>query len=138
VKEEALLQTPSLPEAMHTRDLMRELSSNSKLLFQRQVKLAQIEAKEQARSQKTVAEILGAAGIVGYAGVIVLLVAAALAVGSALGDRFWLGALIIGGGFLLIAGILAPIGWVKRERKPLPRSQHEINEELTWARHQLT
>jgi hypothetical protein len=121
---------------MPTRELMRELSSNSKLLIQRQVKLAQIEAKQNSRREKTIAEYLGLAGAIGYAGLIVLLVAAALAVGVGLGDRSWLGALIIGGALVLLAGILGPTAWAKREREPLSRTRREINEELTWAKHQ--
>jgi len=133
-----VLNIPSHPHAMPTGDILRELASNGSLLIQRQVKLAEQEARRNIKQETKSAELFGVAGAVAYAGVIVLLVAAALGIGAALGDRFWAGALIIGGALLLIAGILAPIGWKFHVKRPLRRTREELDKELSWGRAQLT
>jgi len=133
-----VLETPSSPQSMPTTELLRELFSNGSLLVKRQVKLATLESKRDTRKEKKSLELLGAGGLIAYAGLIVLLVAAALGIGVALGDRYWAGALIVGGALLLIAGLLAPLGWYQRVKKPLSASRGELNKELSWANTQLT
>ena len=128
----------SHPSALSTGDILRELASNGSLLIQRQVKLAELEARRNAVQEKKSAELFGVAGAIAYGGVILLLVAAALGIGAALGDRFWAGALIIGGALLLIGGILAPIGWKLHVKRPLRRTREELDKELSWGRAQLT
>jgi hypothetical protein len=123
---------------MASRDLLRELLSNGTLLLKRQLRLAEMEARRDAKTGKRSLEMLGAAGLVGYAGAIVILVAAALGLGEALGGRHWAGALIVAAILLAIAGVLAPVGWWRRVKKPLRRSREELNKELTWANSQLT
>jgi hypothetical protein len=133
-----LLNTPSAPDALSTKELLQELSSNASILIQRQVKLATLESKRQTAREKTSVELLGIAGAIAYAGVILLLVAAALGIGAALGDRFWAGALIVAAALLFVAAILAPIGWTRRVKAPLHRTRSTIDKELTWAKTQLT
>ena len=41
------MHEPSMPEAMSSADLVKELTSNASLLVQRQIKLAKIEAKHE-------------------------------------------------------------------------------------------
>jgi hypothetical protein len=138
-REEAIvLNTPSLPEAMATREILRELASNGSLLIQRHIKLAELEARRNGKQEKKTAELLGVAGAFAYAGVILLLVAAALGIGVALGDRHWAGALIVGGVLLIFAAALAPIGWKSHVKKPLRRTRDELEKELSWGRSQLT
>ena len=48
------------------------------------------------------------------------------------------GALIIGGALLVIAGVLAPIGWKFHVKRPLRRTRDELDKELSWGRAQLT
>src|SRR4051794_2080120 len=82
--QEATVHESSMPEAMSSADLVKELTSNASLLVQRQVKLATLEAKQELQKGKTMAELLGTAGLCAYACVILLLVAAALGIGAAL------------------------------------------------------
>ena len=67
------MHQPSMPEAMSSSDLVKELTSNASLLLQRQVKLATIEAKQELQKGKTMVELFGTAGLCAYAGVLLLL-----------------------------------------------------------------
>lgn len=126
------------PESMSTRDLVDELADNAALLVKRQVELARLEMRAQARRGKTMAELFGAAGLLAAIGLTLWFVAAALAVAAALDHRYWLGALLCGGTLLIVALILAPIGWAKRVSAPFARSRRELGKEIRWARRRLT
>jgi uncharacterized membrane protein YqjE len=128
----------SLPEAMSSADLVKELTSNASLLVQRQVKLATLEAKEELKKGKTMAELLGTAGLMAYGGVIMLLVAAALGIGAALDGRYWAGALIVAGIVFIPAIIMGLVGYQKRLKNPLPRTRAELSKEISWAKYRTT
>lgn len=128
----------SLPEAMSSADLVKELTSNASLLVQRQVKLATLEAKEELKKGKTMAELLGTAGLLAYAGAIILLVAAALGIGAALDGRYWAGALIVAGIVFIPAIVTGLVGYQKRLKNPLPRTRAELSKEISWAKYRTT
>ena len=127
----------SAPETMTSRELVSELFSTGSLLAKRQVKLARLEIVAQLAKERTVAKLLAVGGAIFYAGVIVLLVAAAAALGLALGS-LWCGALVIGGALVVVAGVLAAIGWSRRVREPLPLLRKELEKEMSWAKRQHT
>jgi hypothetical protein len=129
---------PSMPEAMSSADLVKELTSNGSLLLQRQVKLAKLEAKQELAKGKTMASLLGVAGLCAYAGVILCLVAAADAIGAALGDRHWAGGLIIAAALFIPAIATGLLGWQKRIKNPLSRTRAELSKEITWAKYRTT
>jgi Flp pilus assembly protein TadB len=122
----------SMPEAMTSADLVKELTSNASLLVQRQVKLATLEAKQELQKGKTMAELFGAAGLCAYAGVLLLLVAAAL------DGRYWAGALIVAAALLVPAAVTGLLGYKKRLQNPMPRSRAELSKEITWAKYRTT
>ena len=128
----------SMPEAMSSVDLVKELTSNASLLVQRQVKLAKLEAKKEIEKGKTMAELFGVAGLCAYAGVILCLVAAALAIGAALDGRYWAGALIMAAVLFIPAIISGLLGYKKRITNPLPRTRAELSKEITWAKYRTT
>lgn len=132
------MHEPSMPEAMSSADLVKELTSNGSLLLQRQVKLAKLEAKRELVKGKTMAELLGVAGLCAYAGVILLLVAAADAIGAALGGREWAGGLIVAAALFIPALATGLLGWKKRIKDPLPRTRAELSKEITWAKYRTT
>jgi len=129
---------PSMPEAMSSADLVKELTSNASLLVQRQVKLAKLEAKQEIQKGKTMAELFGVAGLCAYAGVILCLAAAALAIGAALDGRYWAGALIVAAALFLAAMVSGFVGYKKRVTHPLSRSRAELSREISWAEHRTT
>ena len=132
------MHEPSMPEAMSSADLVKELTSNGSLLLQRQVKLAKLEAKKEIQKGKTMAELFGVAGLCAYAGVILCLVAAADAIGAALGDRHWAGGLIVAAALFIPAIVTGLLGYKKRITNPLPRTRAELSKEMTWAKYRTT
>ncbi|HZS41535.1 MAG TPA: phage holin family protein [Polyangia bacterium] len=129
---------PSTPESLTNRDLLKELFSDVSLLAQRQVKLAELEARRQLKREVRVIEWLGTGGALAFAGTILWLVAAALGLGAALAGAYWAGALIVGAVLLAAAAIAGVIGWSRRVKQPLRRSRRELEKEVTWVRHQVT
>jgi len=128
---------PSNPESLSSKDLFRELLSDTQLLVQRQVALAKLEARDQIKQELRVAKLLGVGVAVAYAGVILLLVTAALGIGANVAS-LWMGALIVSVVLLAIAAVVGGIGWARRVRKPLPVSTREVEREITWAKDQVT
>jgi hypothetical protein len=129
---------PSMPEAMSSTELVKELTANASLLVQRQVKLATLEAKRDLQRGKTMAELLGAAGLCAYAAALLCLMAAALAIGSALDGRYWAGGLVVAAVMFVPAIVVGLIGWQRRLTHPLPRTRAELSKEITWARYRTT
>lgn len=132
------MHEPSMPEAMSSADLVKELSSNAALLVQRQVKLAKLEAKKELVKGKSMAELLGAAGLCAYAGAILVLVAGAMALGTLFGGNEWLGAIIVAVALFVPAIVTGLLGWARRPKDPLPRSRAELSKEITWAKYRTT
>lgn len=132
------MHEPSMPEAMSSADLVKELTSNGSLLLQRHVKLAKLEAKKELQKGKKMASLFGVAGVCAYAGVILCLVAAGDAIGAALGGREWAGGLIIAAALFIPAIVTGLLGWQKRIKNPLPRTRAELSKEITWAKYRTT
>ena len=132
------MHEPSMPEAMSSSDLVKELTSNASLLMKRQVKLATLEVKQELQKGKTMASLLGVAGVCAYAGVILCLGAAALAIGAALDGRYWAGALIVAAALFIPAAVTGLIGYRKRLKDPMPRTRAELSKEITWAKYRTT
>lgn len=128
----------SMPEAMSSADLVKELTSNASLLVQRQVKLAKLEARQEIQKGKTMVELFGVAGLCAYAGVILCFVGAALAIGAALDGRYWAGALIMAAVVFIPAIAGGLLGYKKRVTNPLPRTRAELSKEITWAKYRTT
>ena len=128
----------SLPEAMSSADLVKELTSNASLLVQRQVKLAQLEAKQEIAKGKTMVELYGVAGLCAYGGVLLCLVAAALAIGAALDGRYWAGALVVAAALFIPALVSGLVGYKKRVINPLSHSRAELSKEISWAKYRTT
>lgn len=132
------MHEPSMPEAMSSADLVKELTSDASLLVQRQMQLAKLEAKKELQKGKVMAGMFGVAGVCAYSGFVLLLVAAAMGIGAAINHWYWLGALIVAAAMFIPAGITAGIGYARRLKEPLKRSRAELSKEITWARYRTT
>ena len=100
-------------------DIIKNITDDVKLLVQDQMELAKAELVPAAKNGGTGAGLFGAAGYFGISATILLYFAAAFGLVAA-GLAPWLAFLIVAGVLLLIAGILAGIGYlfIKRVKPP--------------------
>ena len=100
-------------------DIIKNITNDVKLLVQDQIELAKTELVPAAKNGGTGAGLFGAAGYFGISASILLYFAAAFGLVAA-GLAAWLAFLIVAAALLLIAGILAGIGYlfIKRVKPP--------------------
>ena len=100
-------------------DIIKSITDDVKLLVQDQIELAKVELVPAAKNGGTGAGLFGAAGYFALSATILLYFAAAFGLVAA-GLAAWLAFLIVAVALLLIAAILAGIGYVfvKRVRPP--------------------
>jgi hypothetical protein len=100
-------------------DIIKNITDDVKLLVQDQIELAKAELTPAAKKGGTGVGLFGAAGYFALSATILLYFAAAWGLVSA-GLAAWLAFLIVGVALLLIAGILAGIGYliVRRIKGP--------------------
>ena len=100
-------------------DIIKNITDDVKLLVQDQIELAKMELIPAAKNGGTGAGLFGAAGYFALSATILLYFAAAFGLVAA-GLAAWLAFLIVGVALLLIAAILAGIGYlfVKRVKPP--------------------
>lgn len=100
-------------------DIIKNITDDVKLLVQDQIELAKTELIPAAKNGGTGAGLFGAAGYFALSATILLYFAAAFGLVAA-GLAAWLAFLIVGVALLLIAAILAGIGYlfVKRVKPP--------------------
>ena len=100
-------------------DIIKNITDDVKLLVQDQIELAKVELIPAAKNGGTGAGLFGAAGYFSLSATILLYFAAAFGLVAA-GLAPWLAFLLVGVALLLIAGILAGIGYlfVRRVRGP--------------------
>jgi membrane protein implicated in regulation of membrane protease activity len=100
-------------------DIIKNITNDVKLLVQDQIELAKVELIPAAKNGGTGAGLFGAAGYFALSATILLYFAAAFGLVAA-GLAPWLAFLLVGVALLLIAGILAGIGYlfVRRVRGP--------------------
>jgi hypothetical protein len=100
-------------------EIIKNITNDVKLLVQDQIELAKVELIPAAKNGGTGAGLFGAAGYFALSATILLYVAAAFGLVAA-GLAPWLAFLIVGAALLLIAAILAGIGYVfvRRVRGP--------------------
>ena len=101
-------------------DIIKNITDDVKLLVQDQMELAKAELVPAAKNGGTGAGLFGAAGYFSISATILLYFAAAWGLVEGAGLAAWLAFLIVGVALLLIAGILAGIGYlfIKRVKPP--------------------
>jgi hypothetical protein len=123
------------PAAASTGELVSELFKQSAELVKKEVALAKSEALVELKQEVRMAERLGVAAVCALCGLNLLLVAAAMALGHVLPE--WAAALVVAGVVLLAGALAAWMGWGKRVRQPLERTQRTLKEDLRWAKERL-
>jgi hypothetical protein len=123
-------------ESLTFKQLLRQIVADGSHLARKELELARIESRRDFARQGTRLLLIGAIGLCGCAALLLLCAAGVAALGAALGDRYWAGALIIGGALALLAALTAVGVWVQGRPKPLGHTRRElraIKQELTWA-----
>lgn len=96
--------TPAAEPALG--DLFKQLAQDSAVLVRQEIALAKAEMRANLRSTARDAAMAAAGGAMAAVGGLVLIAFLVMLVGDAV-DEYWLGALIVGGLFTLVGGILA-------------------------------
>jgi membrane protein len=116
-------------------ELLRDLSQQTGDLVRHEMELAKAELREKGKAAGMGAGMFGGAGVVALYGVGALTACAILAL--AIVVDAWLAALIVGVGYLAIAGILALTGKKKVEEAtpPVPEQAIESSkEDVEWTK----
>jgi hypothetical protein len=120
-------------------ELVATASRDLSLLVHKEVELAKTEIAAEVKRAGIGAGFLGGAGFVGLFAFVFLSVAAALAISEGADLPFWAGFVCIGGGFGLLAGLLAMAGLGKVVKVKGPqRSIRSVKEDIAWAKHPTT
>jgi hypothetical protein len=127
---------PAAPGQPSTAELLKGLADDATTLVRQEVLLARQEMTEGLAKTATASSLLAAAGVLALYAFGFLLASAA----QAIGGPVWLGALIIGGGLAIIAGIVALIGRSRlkkskvapaKAREELRQTANELKEEIS-------
>jgi len=122
---------PSLGDLVATAT--RDLSS----LVRQEIELAKVEIKRDVVAAGKGAGGLGAAGFAGALGLVFLSIAAAYALGQVV--PLGVGFLLVGAGYLLLAGLAALVGVKSLKRIGPPRRTVEtLKDDAAWAKHPTT
>jgi Putative Actinobacterial Holin-X, holin superfamily III len=133
--EERMEQQTTTRDDRSTSDLLRELSQQTGDLVRKEMELAKAELREKGKAAGIAGGMFGGAGVIGLYGVGALTAAAIL--GLAIVLDAWLAALLVGVGYLAVAGILALTGKKKVEQAtpPVPEQAIESSkEDVEWTK----
>ena len=128
-------QTTSGQNDRSTAELLRELSEQTGDLVRKEMELAKAELREKGKAAGLGAGMFGGAGLVALYAVGALTACVILAL--AIVVDAWLAALIVGVGYLALAGILALTARKKVEQAtpPLPEQAIEsTKEDIEWTK----
>ena len=116
---------------------MRAIAQDSSTLLRKELELARLEIKEAAMARAMGAAAFGAAAFMGVLALIFLSVTAAVGLDILLPK--WLAWLIVGGAYLLLAGVAALVGRRKMKRPSMKPEEtvRTVKEDVEWAKAQL-
>jgi uncharacterized membrane protein YqjE len=119
-----------------TGELLGQLAHESGALMKKEIELAKAELRADIKREIKMAEGLGVAGICALSTLNLLLVAVVLA----LAQEFlgWASALIVAAVVLAIGAVAGLVGWAKRVKKPLEKTEKTLKEDARWAKERLT
>jgi uncharacterized membrane protein YqjE len=122
-------------EALSTRALIKEITSEVSLLAKQQIELAKVELRADLKHEVGMVTGLGVSAIAALMTLNLLLVTAVFALASIIPG--WAAGLIVSAFTLVVAGMAAVIGWNKRVRSPLARTRQTLKEDVQWTKERL-
>ncbi|MCU1359834.1 MAG: hypothetical protein JWN99_1123 [Ilumatobacteraceae bacterium] len=124
---------PKRPESS-LGELLAAMSSDAATLLRKEIELAKLEAKDEAKRLGSGAGMFGAAGVAGMIALILISFAAAWLLDQAMNTA--LAFLIVGLVWTVAAAVLALAGkkQLKMASTPLPTTTKTIKEDVQWAR----
>jgi Putative Actinobacterial Holin-X, holin superfamily III len=131
------VRIPPEPDPRSTLDLVRDIATNSQTLVRKEVELAKQEVLEAIMARVMALAALIVAGLFGFFVLLFGALAAAAALDLVL--PAWAAALIVAGGFLLLAVPAVLIG-MRRMKAPSLKPEETVRtvkEDVEWARAQL-
>jgi Putative Actinobacterial Holin-X, holin superfamily III len=132
---EERMEQQTTRDGRSTPELLRELSQRTGDLVRKEMELAKAELREKGKAAGLAGGMFGGAGVLALYGVGALTAAAIL--GLAIVLDAWLAALLVGVGYLAVAGILALIGKKKmgQATPPVPKQAIESSkEDVEWTK----
>lgn len=121
-------------------ELFRALSRDATALVRQEFALARAELRGNVRAVARGTALVALGGFTALLGLLVLLAFLVVFAGDLLGDRYALGALIVGGVLLAIGGGLALLGLRKAKQAPIAPEESiaSLRDTGAWARGEVT
>lgn len=131
------IPVPPSRDPRSTLNLVRDIATQSQTLVRKEVELAKQEVLEAVTAKVMAAAALAGAGLFGLFALLFGALAAAAALALVL--PAWAAALIVAGGFLLLAVPAVLIGIRRMKAPPLKPEEtvRTVKEDVEWARAQL-
>jgi hypothetical protein len=136
-EEEPMATTESAHSAreLSNRALIGEITGKASLLVRKEIELALAEVRTDLKAQLGTVKALVVAAVAALCGLNMLLVAGVLALVTRMPG--WLAALIVGGALLVIAAVVAYVGWRRMVKTPLARTRQSLKEDVRWVKERL-
>jgi hypothetical protein len=132
-EREALVPRPHADAP--TGQLVGDLLKQSTELMKKELELAKAELRSDFKREIAAAKGLGVAGVCALCGLNLLLVAAVFGLATMMPG--WAAALIVAGVVLAIGTVFGLIGWSKRVKTPLEKTQKTLKEDVQWAKERM-
>jgi uncharacterized membrane protein YqjE len=119
-------------------ELVSEMSSDLSALIRKEIELARVELKDEARQAAKAGGMLGGGAFVGYLAALLLSLSLAWGLNDAFDNAGWLGFLIVGALYAIASGALLAQGRNKlKEFNPVPEQTVEtLKEDVQWVKEQ--
>ena len=119
-------------------ELVSEMSSDLSALIRKEIELARVELKDEARRAAKAGGMLGGGAFVGNLAALLLSLSLAWGLNDAFDNAGWLGFLIVGALYAIASGALLAQGRNKlKEFNPVPEQTVEtLKEDVQWVKEQ--
>ncbi len=126
------------PKEASLGELFGEMSSNLSALIRKEMELARVELKDEARQAGKAGGMLGAGAFVGYLAVLLVSFALAWGINDAFNNAGWLGFVVVGLLYGAVAAVLLEQGRDKlKDINPVPeQTVATLKEDAQWVKEQ--